>query len=107
MSETSVSGLDGVSRNRSRVRGRTAARHSSTRVGDTNVVSMPKRPRMFVKSWMVAPNTALEHTTWSPVFRCTSAVARIAVMPEAVATQLCAPSSAARRSWNIDTVGLV
>ena len=35
MSETSVSGFDGVSRKRSRVLGRSAWRHSSTRVGET------------------------------------------------------------------------
>ncbi len=34
-------------------------------------------------------------------------MARIADIPEAVATQASAPSSAARRSCNIDTVGLV
>ena len=68
---------------------------------------MPKRARIVLKSWIVAPNTAFEHTTWSPLFRCTIAVARIAAMPEAVPTQLSAPSSAARRSWNIETVGLV
>ena len=33
-------------------------------------------------------------------------LSQIVDMPEAVATQLCAPSSAARRSSNIDTVGL-
>jgi hypothetical protein len=62
---------------------------------------------MLLNSWMVAPNTAFEHTTWSPLLRCTIAVARIAAMPEAVATQVSAPSIAARRSWNIETVGLV
>ena len=62
---------------------------------------------MVPKSCTVAPNTAFEHTMWSPAFSSAIAVARIAAMPEAVATQLSAPSSAARRSWNIDTVGLV
>ncbi len=68
---------------------------------------MPKRPSSVLNSWIVAPNTALEHTTWSPALRCTIAVARIAAMPEPVATQLSARSSAARRSWNMPTVGLV
>ncbi len=68
---------------------------------------MPKRDRMLLKSWIVAPNTAFEHTTWSPLFRCTSAVVRIAAMPEAVPMHDSAPSSAARRSWNMLTVGLV
>src|SRR5882762_10198681 len=62
---------------------------------------------MPLNSCTVAPNTAFEHTTWSPLLRWTMAVVRIADMPEAVATQLCAPSRAANRSWNMDTVGLV
>ena len=49
MSETSVSGLDGVSRNSSRVLRPQRRRHSSTRVGETKVVSMPKRDRMVVE----------------------------------------------------------
>ncbi len=87
MSEISVRGFDGVSRKNNFVLLLTALRHSSTLVGETNVVSTPKRDRMPPNSWIVAPNTAFEHTTWSPAFRCTIAVARIADMPEAVATQ--------------------
>jgi hypothetical protein len=62
---------------------------------------------MLLKSCTVAPNTALEHTMWSPALRSDIAVERIADMPEAVAMQASAPSSAARRSCSIDTVGLV
>ena len=107
MSERAVSGLEGVSRNSSFVFGRTAAFHAATSVAGTNVVSTPKRARMVPNSVTVEPNTALEHTTWSPAFSSAIAVIRIADMPEAVARQLSAPSSAASRSWNIVTVGLV
>ena len=107
ISETSVSGFDGVSRNSILVLGRSARRHSSTRVGETKEVSTPNRARMVPNSCTVAPNTALEQTIWSPLFSSAMAVARIADMPEAVAMQDSAPSSAARRSWNIATVGLV
>ena len=41
-----------------------------------------------------------EATMWSPALSSPITVARIADMPEAVATQLSAPSSAASRSWN-------
>jgi hypothetical protein len=63
MSETSVSGLEGVSRNSSLVFGRSAASHARTSVGETNVVSRPKRARIPENSCTVEPNTALEHTT--------------------------------------------
>ena len=46
-----------------------ALRHSSTRVGETNVVWMPKRPKMLPKSCTVAPNTAFEQTMWSPALQ--------------------------------------
>ena len=44
------------------------------------------------------PKTAVEQTMWSPLFSSAIAVARMADMPEAVATQASAPSSAAIRS---------
>ena len=52
------------------------------------MVSIPKRERMLLNSWIVAPNTALEQTTWSPLLRCVITVVRMADMPEAVATQV-------------------
>ncbi len=50
---------------------------------------------------------AFEDTTWSPALSSTIAVARIADMPEAVATQRSPPSMAARRCSKVRTVGLV
>ncbi len=44
---------------------------------------------------------------WSPALSSPSAVVATAAMPVAVATHASAPSSAASRAWNIDTVGLV
>jgi hypothetical protein len=107
MSATSVSGLDGVSRKNMRVLGRTALDQASIAWPLTNVVSMPKRASTPPNSCTVEPKTALEQTTWSPCFSNAIAVARIADMPEAVATQASAPSSAASRVCSIDTVGLL
>jgi hypothetical protein len=104
MSQTSVSGLLGVSANNSRVLGRTARRHSSMSVCDTKLVSMPN----LAKSWnslMVEPNTEREHTTWSPPCSVPSISSRIAPMPLAVPMPACAPSKAARRRSIIVTVG--
>ena len=56
---------------------------------------------------MVLPNTPLAETRWSPLFSSAMQVARIAAIPEEVAMQDSPPSSAANRSWNIRTVGLV
>ena len=105
MSQTSVSGLLGVSANSSRVLGRMAARHSPASVCETKVVSMPN----LAKSWnslIVEPNTPCEHTTWSPALSSDRMVIRMAAMPLAVAMQAPAPSSAARRRSIIVTVGL-
>ncbi len=105
MSATSVSGLEGVSRKRSRVAGRTAARQSRGSAPSTNVVATPKRVSTFAKSCTVAPKMLDDETMWSPALRSPIAVARIAAIPDAVATQASAPSSAARRSCSIATVG--
>ena len=78
-----------------------------TSVAETNVVSTPKRFRMLLNSCTVAPKTLCEATMWSPAFSSPITQARIADMPEAVATQHSAPSSAARRSWNARPSGLV
>jgi len=67
---------------------------------------MPNRPSTSLKSRTVAPNTPAPQTTWSPALSRASAVARMAAMPELVATASSAPSSAASRSSNIRTVGL-
>ena len=84
-----------------------AAFQSLGDVPDTNVVLMPKRCRMVPNNCIVAPNTPAEQTTWSPDLSSPIAVDRIAAMPDAVATQHSAPSSAARRCSNTVTVGLV
>ena len=107
MSAISVSGFEGVSRNRSRVDGRTARRHASASAPSTNVVSTPNFVSTFVKSCTVAPKMLDDETMWSPPFISPITQARIAAMPEAVATQASAPSSAASRSWNAATVGLL
>src|SRR5207237_897539 len=57
MSELSVCGFEVVSRKSSRVLGLHARCHSSTCVGETNVVSTPKRLRMPPKSETVATLT--------------------------------------------------
>jgi hypothetical protein len=84
-----------------------AARHVEGSVPSAYVVSTPNLERTVLNNCTVAPNTPEEHTTWSPVFSVAIAVARMADIPEAVATQDCAPSRAASRSWNAVTVGLV
>jgi len=84
-----------------------AASQAAGSVCGTNVVLMPVRARMFENSCTVAPNRPLEATMWSPFFRCARQTAMIAAMPLAIATQSSAPSSAARRSSNMVTVGLV
>ena len=104
MSQTSVSGLVGVSANSSFVFGRSAARHSSTSVCETKLVSTPN----FAKSWnslIVEPKTLREQTTWSPLFSKPVISSRIAAMPLAVPMQPPLPSSAARRRSIIVTVG--
>ena len=107
MSAISVSGFDGVSTNSSRVDGRTARRHASVSAPSTNVVSTPNLGRTVVKSCTVAPKMLDDETMWSPPFISPMTHDRIAAMPEAVATQASAPSSAASRSWNAATVGLL
>ena len=60
-----------------------------------------------MKSGTTVPNTPRAATTWSPAESRPMAVVVTAAMPVAVATQACAPSSAASRDWNMVTVGLV
>ncbi len=107
MSAMSVSGFDGVSRKNIFVFGRIAARQASRSVGSTKVVSTPKRLKIVEKTLSVEPKMLRELTRWSPAERAVITTETIALMPEAVAMQASPPSSAARRSWNIDTVGLV
>ena len=106
MSQTSVSGLLGVSASSSRVVGRSAARHSSASVCDTKLVSTPKRASSPPSSLIVEPKTLREHTTWSPAFSSAIAVSRIAAIPLAVPMQASVPSSAASRRSIVATVGL-
>jgi hypothetical protein len=56
---------------------------------------------------MVEPNTLRDTSTWSPALHRLITTAMIAAMPVAVATACSAPSSAAMRSSNARTVGLV
>ena len=67
---------------------------------------MPKRFMIVPRSCTVAPNTPAEQTTWSPALSRPITHDRIADMPDEVATQHSAPSSAASRSSNTFTVGI-
>ena len=107
MSAISQTGFDGVSAKRSFVRGRSAARHASRSVGSTQVVSIPKRPRIWLKSGTTVPKTPRAAIRWSPAESRPIAIVATAAMPVEVATQASAPSRAASRDWNIATVGLV
>src|SRR5260221_12856577 len=107
ISNTAVRGFDGVSRNKRRVLGRIASFHTEGSVPSAYVVSIPNLERTVLNNCTVAPKTPEEHTTWSPAFSVAIAVARMADIPEPVATQACAPWTAASRSWNAVTVGLV
>ena len=62
---------------------------------------------MLLNNCTVEPNIARDATIWSPAESNPITHARIADMPVDVATQNSAPSKAAKRSWNIVTVGLV
>jgi hypothetical protein len=106
MSQTSVSGLVGVSANSSLVLGRTAARQASTSVCDTLVDSTPKRANSEPISFMVEPNIDCEQITWSPARSRPMHISRTADMPEAVAMAASVPSIAARRCSKLVTVGL-
>src|SRR5664280_123036 len=107
MSHTSVSGLVGDSAKSSLVFGLTAARQAATSVCETKVVSTPNLPNSRPNSTTVEPNTLCEQMTWSPAFSSPMHSSRMALMPDEVAMQASAPSSAARRRSNIVTVGLV
>src|SRR5450759_417998 len=62
ISDISVSGLDGVSRNNNLVLGRTAAFHSATSVAETYVVSTPNFFLFLLNMFTVAPNRLREAT---------------------------------------------
>ena len=108
MSQTSVSGLVGVSASRILVLpGRMAAFHSATSVCETKVVSTPKRAISLPSSLMMEPKTEREQTMWSPACK-TDRQSRVsAPMPLAVAIAASAPSMAAKRSSMLATVGLL
>ena len=107
MSASSVNGFDGVSTNSRRVLSRQAAAQAALSAGSTNVVWMPKRDSTLANRLMVEPNSVRAVTTWSPADSRAMTVARIADMPEAVATPHSAPSIAARRCSKARTVGFV
>jgi len=108
MSQTSPSGLVGVSANSSRVTpGRMAAFQAARSVCGTIEVSTPKRPNSELISLSVEPNIDCEMITWSPALSRLKHISMTADMPEAVAMQASAPSSAARRCSKLVTVGLL
>ena len=104
MSQTSVSGLLGVSANSSFVLGRIAARHCAASVCETKLVSTPNLPKSW-NSLIVEPNTLCEQTTWSPALSRPMISSAIAAMPLAVPMQPLVPSIAASRRSIIVTVG--
>ena len=106
MSQTSVSGLVGVSANSSLVLGRMAACQAATSVCDTKLDSTPNLARSEPMSLMVEPNMDCEHNTWSPALSKPRHIIKIDDMPEAVPMQASAPSSAAKRCSKLETVGL-
>lgn len=106
MSQTSVSGLVGVSANSSLVLGFRAARHSATSVCETKVVSTPNLANSLPNRLSVEPNTEREHTTWSPALSRPMHIMRIAPMPVEAPMAASVPSSAARRCSKLVTVGL-
>ena len=107
MSQTSVSGLVGVSAKNKRVLGLTASRHSPRSVCETNVVSTPNLPNSLANRLIVEPNTEREQMTWSPTLSRPMISSRMALMPVAVATQASVPSIAASRASKLRTVGLL
>ena len=107
MSQTSVSGLVGVSANSSFVVGRIAVRQSARSVCETNVVSTPNLPNSLANRLIVEPNTEREQITWSPIFSSPMPSNRMALMPVAVAMAASVPSIAARRASKLRTVGLL
>ncbi len=66
---------------------------------------MPKRDRIVLNSCTVAPKMLRDATMRSPVCSSPTQAVKIALIPDDVATHASASSSAARRSWNIATVG--
>src|SRR6185437_4721838 len=106
MFDISVSGLEGVSIKSSFVLGFTADSQACISVAETNVVSILKLLRILNR-FTVAPNRLREATMWSPAESRPITQERIADIPEEVATQASAPSSAASRSSKAVTVGLV
>jgi hypothetical protein len=107
MSVISSTGLDGVSISTALVLGRIAASQALGSVASTKVVSTPKRGSHSEISQRHEPNRARPATTWSPARTRPIRAAWIEAMPVAWARQTSAPSSSARRSSNIFTVGLL
>jgi hypothetical protein len=106
MSISSSVGLDGLSRKKARVSGRTAARHASRSGPSTSVEATPKRGRKSAMTYWHEPNKAREATTWSPARRSQRSAAVTAAMPLAIARAASAPSTRHMRSSNMATVGL-
>ena len=106
MSQTSVSGLVGVSAKSSLVWGRSAAFQAATSSWATKVDSTPNLPMSLPMSLMLEPNMEREATTWSPALSRPMQSIRMADMPEAVPMAASLPSSAARRRSKLATVGL-
>ena len=99
--------IDGVSTNSSRVFG-VIRRSQSATIGQIRVIRGDAETRRYLSnSTVVLPKMLRELTIWSPWVSSPMQVARMADIPDAVATQHSPPSIAARRSSNARTVGLV
>ena len=106
MSMISRSGLAGLSRNSTRVVGRTAARQASRSGPSTTVVSTPKRGSHSLTIQRHDPNSARLATRWSPARSRPCSASATALIPEPVERQASAPSSSASRASNMALVGL-
>ena len=106
MSQTSVSGLVGVSANSSLVFGRSAAFHAATSVCDTKVVSTPNLANSRPISAIVEPNIDREQITWSPALSRPMHIIRMAPMPVDAPMAASVPSMAARRCSKLGDRGV-
>ena len=105
MSQTSVSGLVGVSANSSRVLGLSAAFHCAISVCDTKLLCTPNLANSPPMSLSVDPNMECEQITWSPALSSPMHISRMDDIPVEVASAASVPSRAASRISMLVTVG--
>ena len=98
-------GFESDSTNTAFVSGRIAARTASTSVTSTRDTSMPFRAHTSSRKKRVMMKTSSEAMQWSPCFNRLKIVFATAAIPEAHATAVSAPSSAATFSSSASVVG--